>query len=223
MYIRLESHARSPEPLGLHLRKVLGKLRDGAALPTGRSRMATQKQIDANRLNAEKSTGPKTAEGKARSSRNALKHGLLAEGALLPGESRSDYQAFAEALIEELDPHGPLEERLVERIADCAWRLRRPLRVEVAMLTHRKPLSLAYYHAQGSISVMSRYENSLQRNMINALHELERLQARRKRTKICETNPNEPAIASRSCIRSRSCHARGVLGTQHSARGRRPS
>ena len=52
--------------------------------------MATEKQIQANRNNAKKSTGPRTEQGKAASSQNALKHGLLARDAVLPGEDPAE-------------------------------------------------------------------------------------------------------------------------------------
>ena len=54
--------------------------------------MTTDKQIEANRRNAEKSTGPRSEEGKARSSMNAIKHGLRAEQPVILGENPADYQ-----------------------------------------------------------------------------------------------------------------------------------
>ena len=60
--------------------------------------MTTEKQLRANRKNAKKSTGPNTPEGKARSSKNALKHGLLARDAVLPGEDPADFDRQLTAL-----------------------------------------------------------------------------------------------------------------------------
>ena len=98
----------------------------------------SHKQLDANRRNALKSTGPTTAQGKARSRRNALKHGLLAEEVLITdgdgAETRADFDSLLADLHEELQPHGVIEEMLVERVATCYWRLRRAQRYEVGAI-----------------------------------------------------------------------------------------
>ncbi len=77
--------------------------------------MATEKQIAANRNNAQKSTGPKTAEGKTKSSGNALKHGLTSPYALLPGESEEEYACHREELLDELYPDSSIEHYLADR------------------------------------------------------------------------------------------------------------
>ena len=98
----------------------------------------TNRQINANRRNARKSTGPKTAEGKRRSSRNALKHGLLAREVVIRegdgAETQADFDALLADLCDELRPKGIIEETLVERIATCYWRLRRAQRYEVGAI-----------------------------------------------------------------------------------------
>ncbi len=96
--------------------------------------MPTEKQLAANRANAQKSTGPRTPEGKARSRWNALKHGLRAAD-LIPEplrdrESPEEFQALHEALREELAPAGALAEHLVLTIAQCIWRLNRVIAAE---------------------------------------------------------------------------------------------
>jgi hypothetical protein len=60
--------------------------------------MSTTEQIKANRQNARKSTGPKTAEGKATASKNAVKHGLFAAEAVIEGENQADYEAYLDNL-----------------------------------------------------------------------------------------------------------------------------
>jgi hypothetical protein len=88
--------------------------------------MATQAQLEANRQNAQKSTGPKTEAGKAKSSQNALTHGLTATGeSLLPHEAANSYYRFHQEMIESLHPVTGLENRLVHRITDTLWRLQR--------------------------------------------------------------------------------------------------
>jgi hypothetical protein len=77
--------------------------------------MTTQAKIDANRRNAAKSTGPKTAAGKARVSLNALKHGLSAKTIVLPQEDEQAYHQRLEAWTAELQPYSAIGRYLVER------------------------------------------------------------------------------------------------------------
>ena len=85
--------------------------------------MTATKQTRANRRNAQKSTGPSSIAGKKASSKNALRHGLLSEEPLLPGERQTDWDGFRVALIESLDPEGPLEQYLAGQVASAAWKL----------------------------------------------------------------------------------------------------
>ncbi len=92
------------------------------------------KQIEANRANAQKSTGPKSTNGKAVSKLNALKHGILSQEVLIGGlhakESRHEFVKLHQRFQEELQPEGPLEEMLVDQIVTAHWRLRRALTAE---------------------------------------------------------------------------------------------
>ena len=97
---------------------------------------ASQSQLEANRLNAQKSTGPRTADGKARSSQNALKHGLSAKYPASSGEDPAEFAAFSEALFEDLAPEGAIEAYLVQRFADIAWRLKRVPHFEAGLMTY---------------------------------------------------------------------------------------
>ncbi len=87
--------------------------------------MATEAQVRANRLNAQKSTGPRTAEGKERAAQNALTHGLFAREGVIRGEDEDQFEEHRERLLGQLCPAGPLEEILAVRIVDLSWRLRR--------------------------------------------------------------------------------------------------
>ena len=98
--------------------------------------MATQAQIEANRKNARRSTGPKTARGKARSSSNAMRHGLLSRQVMLPDEDTAAFADFSEGVRAQLAPRGQLEELLAERVIVSAWRLRRVYRLETGVLTY---------------------------------------------------------------------------------------
>ena len=94
---------------------------------------SNKKQAQANRRNALKSTGPKTAEGKAAVRHNALRHGLLSRDVLLPGEDEDSLKELDERLRDELQPVGALESLLVERIISSTWRLQRLGRVEAGI------------------------------------------------------------------------------------------
>jgi hypothetical protein len=95
--------------------------------------MSSLKQIEANRRNARKSTGPTTPEGKERSRRNALRHGLTAETVIAAFENAEDYQAFEAAVIADYDAETAVERELVLRLASVPWRLRRTTSMETAL------------------------------------------------------------------------------------------
>ena len=95
--------------------------------------MTSLKQIEANRRNALKSTGPPTPEGKERSRRNALRHGLTAETVIAALEDAEDYQAFEAAVIADYDAESAIERELVLRLASVLWRLRRATGIETAL------------------------------------------------------------------------------------------
>jgi hypothetical protein len=101
-------------------------------------KVVSDEQRLANRQNAQQSTGPKTPAGKAHSSRNALKHGLLAKEVVYNGpdlsETQADFDALLADLMSELQPRTLIEETLVERIATGYWRLRRAQRFEVGAI-----------------------------------------------------------------------------------------
>jgi hypothetical protein len=87
--------------------------------------MATNAQILANRLNALKSTGPRSIEGKSVVSQNAVKHGLRAEQDVITSESEADFDLYRRQLLDELNPVTPVESMLAERIVALSWRLKR--------------------------------------------------------------------------------------------------
>jgi hypothetical protein len=95
--------------------------------------MSSLKQIEANRRNALKSTGPTTPEGKARSRCNAVRHGLTAETVIDVLEDAEDYQAFEAAVIADYDAESAVERELVLRLASVLWRLRRATGIETAI------------------------------------------------------------------------------------------
>ena len=100
--------------------------------------MATEKQIEANRINAQRSTGPRTAEGKARVRLNALRHGLRVEVFdVLPNEDAAAFAARMEAWNRDLRPANELEAELVRQIVCLTWKIDRAARYEHAIRSTR--------------------------------------------------------------------------------------
>ena len=95
--------------------------------------MTSFRQIEANRRNARKSTGPVTEEGKQRSRCNAVRHGLTAETVIGALEDAEDYQAFEAAIIADYDAQSAVERELVLRLASLLWRLRRATTMETGL------------------------------------------------------------------------------------------
>src|SRR3954454_7679567 len=91
--------------------------------PYVRSAQVSAKQLEANRRNALRSTGPRTAAGKARVAQNAIKHGARAASAVLPDEDPAGFAEFLRETLRDHQPVGTGETECVERIADVSWRL----------------------------------------------------------------------------------------------------
>src|SRR5436190_7169968 len=95
--------------------------------------MTTYKQIEANRRNARRSTGPITEEGKLRARRNAVRHGLTAETVIGALEDAEDYKAFEATVIADYDAQSAVERELVLRLASLLWRIRRATTMETGL------------------------------------------------------------------------------------------
>ena len=98
--------------------------------------MTSSKQAEANRRNAVRSTGPKTAEGKQVSKMNALKHGLSADTVVIRGEDKEEFEAMRQELVREFAPATTYAHLLVDRLAANLWRLRRVPVLEAAILEY---------------------------------------------------------------------------------------
>ena len=96
--------------------------------------MTSIKQIAANKLNAKKSTGPKTALGKAKVRGNALTHGLFAEDLLIYGEKSEVFEDYKTAMIRSLDPQNVLEEETALQIITTGWNIRRSNQMESGII-----------------------------------------------------------------------------------------
>lgn len=144
--------------------------------------MASLAQIAANRRNARKSTGPRTPEGKAASSQNAVKHGLTAQAVVLRDESASEFEQFRDGMLASLDPQSGVEQFLAERAVSAAWRLRRVDRRERELFEHqlKQRKRRKFFTTYGRVfaedcaeanaySKLSRYEGQLDRAFHRAL------------------------------------------------------
>src|SRR4051812_30860221 len=96
--------------------------------------MTSLKQIEANRRNALRTTGPTSEEGKQRASQNAVRHGLTAETVIEPLEDPEDYKAFEQAVAAAYDAESAVERELVLRLASLLWRLRRTTAIETGLM-----------------------------------------------------------------------------------------
>jgi hypothetical protein len=158
--------------------------------------VATEKQFEANRQNAQKSTGPKTPEGRAAVRLNGVKHGLTAETIVLKGESQADFTALFDSLEAEHRPVSPTEEALVVQLAMATWRLRRLYHVEGGFYDYKvkalaefgKNLNLNDAERLGraadcgekTLNMFNRQEGRLERTFYRALRELQRLRKERE-------------------------------------------
>ncbi|MCX5644667.1 MAG: hypothetical protein NTZ17_08265 [Phycisphaerae bacterium] len=94
--------------------------------------MTSAAQELANRSNAQKSTGPRTAQGKAAVTQNAVQHGLLAKEVVIKGEDPGEFEFYRDQMLAELAPAGQMESMLAQRIVGLSWRLRRAERLQTA-------------------------------------------------------------------------------------------
>ena len=138
--------------------------------------MASDKQIQANRLNAKKSTGPQSPEGKKRVAQNRIKHGLAGEHVVLASEDPSAFDNLLATLNENWDPHSETEAFLVETLAFNQWRLLRIGRMEHASLS-RKLQPQGQPSLSMEVEDLSRYEGRARRAYYQALNMLIKLQA----------------------------------------------
>jgi hypothetical protein len=150
--------------------------------------MATIKQIDANRQNAQRSSGPRSPEGKAASRFNALKSGIDAQAQVIPGEDPAQLEALLAEYQERFDTSVPERRMLVDTLVACEWMFRRLNRAEASFWqyeAHRTESSfLSNNHPEGRVLFfgdkvfdrLQRRVNAIHRNYDRALKELKSLE-----------------------------------------------
>ena len=109
---------------------------------------SSARRIASSRANGALSRGPITAEGKARSSQNAITHGLTANTVVLSTESKTQFQTLADRYLNFFQPSDPVQEDMVEDLAVCKWRLRRILNFQHAMIDRQMDLDHAELQKQ---------------------------------------------------------------------------
>jgi hypothetical protein len=163
----------------------------------------TAARIAANRRNARHSTGPRTAQGKRRSSHNALIHGLCSQVVVLPTEDPTLYQSFAKKFLASLAPATPAERALAQTIVDAQWRLNRIRPIEDALfatgrlegvfesaLASALRTAAAFHERSQAFLTLTLYEQRIDRALQTALHRLQQLQTIRNAQTTQGLRPN---------------------------------
>jgi hypothetical protein len=149
--------------------------------------LATEKQIAANRRNAAKSTGPRSAEGKARSSMNALKSGVDAEAEIIPGENPAALEELTNQYLQRWRPTTPEQRCYVDTLIRNDWVLSRLARAESDLWQYgmlspyqsdkNHPEGAAMYRCERAFGRLQSRINFIQRSFKEALRELKSLQS----------------------------------------------
>jgi hypothetical protein len=148
---------------------------ENISLSAASKKSLSSRKLQANRENSKKSTGPKTPAGKAISSWNSVQHGLLSKK--LATTASQDKEAFARLLAslqQDLEPVGTLEEVLIEKIAHEYWRL------GIAASYETSELVKEHSFMRLSIDKVLRYQTTINRQLFQAINQLERLQRLRR-------------------------------------------
>ena len=175
--------------------------------------MATITQIEANRLNAQKSTGPRSATGKATSSRNALKSGIHSQSQIIQCEKPEDLEALTAEYFDRFQPATPEERFFVDILIRDDWQLRRLATADAQIWEFKiegffhpdkeTPLGHAFSFADHTFERLQRRINATERSFKSALHELQQLQSAHapqpgpepaSTPQPQETKPSSPAI-----------------------------
>ena len=150
--------------------------------------MATQAQIDANRRNAQHSTGPRTPEGKRTVARNATTHGLFCQHLILPGENDAELESLRAGIHRRLRPADDLEMIYAERIVVAAWKMRRLIASERRLFDsyqrHHSSFGtaeelLTHQYPAEDVERIQKLTAALERSMDKAMTELIKLQKNR--------------------------------------------
>ena len=130
-------------------------------------------RAEINRENASHSTGARTAEGRAKSSMNSLKHGLCGTFSILPSESEQDFDNLLAALQKDHQPANTTEQILVERMAQHHWLSRRAIHLQTTLLVNEGSIE----GNEKSFALYLRYQTTNERAFSKCLQDLLKLRA----------------------------------------------
>ncbi len=145
--------------------------------------MATPNQIAANRMNAKKSTGPQSPEGKKKSSMNRLSHGFASSATIIPGEDPDEFKALLDSLIDEFQPATETEQILVEKMATNNWLSQRAFRLQGYAFAEQR-LRSEDFSLPKELSLLIRYHSAAERAFHKAHNELVKAQNERRKSPI---------------------------------------
>jgi hypothetical protein len=186
---------------------------------------STDKQREASRINGAKSRGPVSVEGRARSSRNSLRHGFCSSVVVLPHEDQAHFEQLRDSYIDDFQPANQSQLDLVETMVAAQWRLNRFLEVEATIfekemllcrkdmvkvfknMTKVEELAWAFDHMANqtkSLQTLTRYESQLNRSYDRAFKHLKELQAQprnepERELKVLPAPQNEPELEPEKC------------------------
>ena len=135
--------------------------------------MSTLNQMEANRENAIRSTGPRTETGKEISSRNSTRHGLTSRRSILNSEQQEEFDQLHSELTQEYDPQTPTERDLVLEIADQSFRLRRASKIEADLFNQADD---DFLKISSELDKVRRYRTSIERAWHNAIEQIRKIQ-----------------------------------------------
>src|SRR5271165_652409 len=145
--------------------------------------MATANQFAANRTNAQKSTGPKTEEGKAASSKNRLSHGFMSAATVIPDEDPEEFRALLIDFALEFQPETATEQILIEKMATNQWLSLRAFRLQSVVFLHQS-LQKDQFGIPKDLGLLIRYQTTADRAFHRAHNELVKTQKERRKSEI---------------------------------------
>ncbi len=168
--------------------------------------MISEKQLEANRRNAQRSTGPRTEEGRNTAALNARRHHLTGQVTTMTDPDRIMHDAFSAAIVESLAPEGAMETQLAQRIATDSWRLNRISAIEDNLFAlghnahadeietenpeiHAALTAARVFTAESKqLQLLTLYEQRINRNLQKNLATLQALQSARRAKREAEMN-----------------------------------
>ena len=174
--------------------------------------MRTQAQIEASKTNGAKSSGPITQDGRARSSQNAIRHGLTShKSVIIEGESKEEWESFERHFFLKFQPRDFVEERMVIEMAVCQWRLERIRKMQVSLMDRaiadELPVIEEFYEGYDmqfvqaaahtsrklDLQYLDQHETRLSRRFDRALRTFNEIHAKFPPVDILENEPEAPS------------------------------